>query len=105
MKPIYRLIIVMAGILLPADNSYVTGPVQIIGNASDANLESYQLEISPGTLDDTDQWSQIGEGDAEVSNALLLDWLGLPPDGDYVLRLKVEDKAENVVRSWGIREI
>ena len=86
----------LADILTPAGNSYVTEAIEIIGNAIDANLHHYRLEISPGSIDDASQWSPIGEGDTQVSNAELLNWRSLPPDGDYILRLLVQDKAENI---------
>jgi subtilase family serine protease/flagellar hook assembly protein FlgD/squalene cyclase len=86
----------LAEIVTPTDNSYVTAPIEITGNASDANLHHYRLDISPGSLDDASQWSQIGEGDAQVIHSILLNWRSLPPDGSYILRLMVQDKAENI---------
>jgi len=86
----------LAEILSPLADGYVTGPVAISGNASDANLLSYRLDIAPGTLADASQWSPIGAGAAAVNNATLLDWQSLPSDGAYVLRLEVLDRAENL---------
>lgn len=86
----------LAEILSPLADGYVTGPVAITGNASDDNLLSYRLDIAPGTLAEASQWSPIGAGDTEVSGATLLDWISLPPDGAYVLRLEVLDRAENL---------
>ena len=86
----------LAEILSPLADGYVTGPIAINGNATDANLLSYRLDIAPGTLADASRWSPIGAGAAEVDNATLLDWQSLPADGSYVLRLEVLDRAENL---------
>ncbi|RLC56384.1 MAG: hypothetical protein DRI30_05935, partial [Chloroflexi bacterium] len=85
----------LAVITTPADGSYVTAAIAIIGSASDANLDTYQLSVAPGDLTSATQWFDIGDSSLAVTGAKLLDWINLPPDGNQVLRLRVTDTAGN----------
>lgn len=80
----------------PITDSYVKGPIDILGSALDTNFVDYTLSIAPGNLESANQWSDFGNATTSVDTARLFDWQLLPADGAYVLRLIVKDKAGNV---------
>jgi len=81
-------------LLSPAAGGYVTAPGAVIGTASDVNLGSWSLDVSPGAVEAAYQWSPLGSGRASVPEATLADWAPLPPDGVYALRLAARDKVD-----------
>ncbi|MEP7181304.1 MAG: RHS repeat-associated core domain-containing protein [Betaproteobacteria bacterium] len=83
----------VAAITAPADGATVTGPVDVVGTASDANFLRYELAYSPAG-DDT--WTLLAEGTSAVTNGVLgkFDPTVLLND-QYTLRLTVFDKNEN----------
>ncbi len=83
------------GITLPADGSYVTGPMNVFGTVQDANLLQYTLAVAPGPKGSSQQFSTVGVGASPVNAGLLAQWMALPPDGVATLRLTATDKAGN----------
>ena len=83
-------------ITVPIAESYIKGPVDINGTATDLNFVDYTLSIAPGTVETANQWSELSNTTTAVDAARLLDWQLLPADGLYTLRLLVKDKADNV---------
>ena len=76
----------------PEDGSFVTAPGPILGTADDANLSEYTLEVAP---EGSQSFQELVTGSLPVVSGTLFVWAGLPPDGEYVLRLTVEDGAGN----------
>lgn len=83
----------LAEITAPAAEGYVKAPTAIVGTAADENLAAYRLEFAHGTCEQADRWSPIGQSQTPVQSADLAQWIALPPDGGYCLRLTVEDTA------------
>jgi len=81
-----------AGITSPADGA-VTGPVSIVGTASDTNFLRYELAYA---LAGEENYTLIAEGTTPVTDGTLgtLDPTTLVND-QYTLRLKVFDRSEN----------
>ncbi len=85
----------LAKLTAPASGAYVRSASDIVGVASDANLQEYHLEIAPGSKAAAQRWSPLGGGASSVEGGTLLAWQGLPIDGLHTLRLSVTDKAGN----------
>jgi subtilase family serine protease/Tol biopolymer transport system component/uncharacterized protein YfaP (DUF2135 family) len=85
-----------AAIVVPANGSYVTTPVEVRGSATDDNFVEYRLEAAPGEAGEASRWAEISVGTQPVTDGTLFSWEALPPDGRYALRLTVKDKADNV---------
>lgn len=83
----------LAQISAPQDGAAVNGSLRVLGSASDAHLQDYQLAVA--TPDDAaaDRWTPVFRGVSAVSDGELgvLD-LALA-EGDYRLRLRVTDRA------------
>jgi len=79
----------IAAITAPENDETITGPVPVLGTASDANLVSYELYIAPVG---TDNWVLIGSGSASITAGQLgtLDPT-LLVNGQYALQLQVTD--------------
>jgi RHS repeat-associated protein len=98
-----------AAITSPADGAAVTGPVAIIGTATDANFLRYELAYAPAG---EDTWTLLAEGNSAVANGTLgtFDPTTLLNDL-YTLRLTVFDKGQNestamvTVQAKGARKI
>ncbi len=84
-----------AAISQPANGGYMAGPGEIRGTATDLHFVDYQLAIAPGPAGSSQQFSELGSRAASVADGTLLDWLALPADGLYTLRLTVSDAAGN----------
>ena len=80
----------------PAAGSFVTGPSTVTGTAADPHLLVYRIEVAPAG---SAQWSEIGRAAAPVTAGILLSWQALPPDGDFQLRLRAEDRAGNAAEA------
>ncbi|MEZ4635500.1 MAG: transglycosylase domain-containing protein [Caldilineaceae bacterium] len=83
----------------PAPGGYISGQVEIRGNARGGNFRNYRLEFGPGL--DPVQWTQIGpEHGNQIENNVLefLDTTTLE-EGLYSLRLSVQQGDGNV-RQW-----
>jgi len=76
----------------PAEGDFVTGPLDVLGTASDANLARFTLDVAPTG---SSQFSPLASGEASVSGGVLTSWRALPPDGEVTLRLEAEDEAGN----------
>ncbi|HEY6324561.1 MAG TPA: CARDB domain-containing protein, partial [Thermoanaerobaculia bacterium] len=85
----------VVAILSPADGGTVTGPVDIVGTATDAHLVEYRLAVAPGPKATAAQFSNLGAGSSSVQSGRLLSWTALPPDGVVTLRLTAVDRAGN----------
>ena len=90
-----------AFIQAPAPGTVLAGgstPVIVTGLASDAHFESYELSFGPGTAPAF--YVSITTGTQTVSGGTLGSWnpVGLP-DGPYVLRLVVTDRAGRAAES------
>ncbi|MBX9627946.1 MAG: putative Ig domain-containing protein, partial [Gemmataceae bacterium] len=81
-------------ITAPAAGSRITGPVDVVGTASDANLVNYVLEAAPVG---TGVFTELFRGNTSVTAGVLgkFDPSGLPND-TYVLRLTATDAGGNV---------
>lgn len=93
----------------PVDNATITGPVDVIGTADDANLVRYRLELAPvGDLD----YTLLAERNEPVRGGALgvLDPTRLL-NGLYTLRLSVLDAggntsvAESVIQVDGLLKV
>jgi RHS repeat-associated protein len=82
-----------AAIVQPANNSEVTSPVDVVGNATDANFLKYRLEYAAAG---EDAFTLLTEGTSPVTNGLLgrFDPTLLIND-QYTLRLTVFDRGGN----------
>ncbi|MEM6797052.1 MAG: Ig-like domain repeat protein, partial [Acidobacteriota bacterium] len=76
----------------PAPGDFVTGPVAIVGTATDPHLGFYEVEISPAGAG---AFSVLLFGVDPVSGGALGTWQALPEDGAYDLRLIAEDAVRN----------
>lgn len=83
-------------ITVPAANTPIGAPVSVVGTASDANMESWKLELGSGVGQSLENLTVIGRGTDSIDNGELAKLIGLPPDGPATLRLTVEDKGGNV---------
>ena len=90
-----------AAITAPRDGSYVRSAVEVRGTAWDANLDKSTLEISEGLCSQAFKWAALGSTTTPVRDGLLGSWRGLPPDGDYCLRLTAVDKVGNRTETRG----
>ena len=79
----------------PLSEAFVTAPTPVVGTATDLNLESYRLEVAPGAIGESNQFSELSLGTQSVSDGLLTTWSALPADGRHTLRLTVVDAAGN----------
>jgi flagellar hook assembly protein FlgD len=89
-----------ASITAPDLNSVLTGTVQILGTASDTNLDNYRVEYGP--VSGAGPWSLISSVTTSVNSGTLATWVTsdqsgtvLVPNGNYILRLSVTDRAGN----------
>lgn len=85
----------VASITTPQNNGYITEGALIEGVASDLNLDEYRIEIAPGAVASAEQYSLLGTGVVPVDQGGLLEISVLPADGEYSLRLQVDDLAGN----------
>lgn len=85
----------VALITSPAANAPIGTMVPVVGTASDANMESWKLELGSGVGQNLQSLTIIGRGAGNVVNAELARLVGLPPDGPATLRLTVVDKGGN----------
>ena len=85
----------LAKLTAPANGGYVRAATDIVGVASDANLQDYRIDIAQGSKAAAQRWSPLGSGTASVDGGKLTAWQGLPQDGVHTLRLTVTDKAGN----------
>jgi hypothetical protein len=84
----------VAAITSPADDATVTGPVTIIGTATDPNFLRYELAYAPAG---DGNFTVLSEGTSAVTNGTLgtFDPTTLLNDL-YTLRLRVFDRGENM---------
>jgi penicillin-binding protein 1C len=86
-------------IVSPEPGGYVSGRVEIRGNARGGNFRNYRIEFGPGL--DPQEWTQIGpEHGNQVENGTLefFETTGLA-EGLYTLRLVVQ-QGDGSVRQW-----
>lgn len=83
----------LAQISAPQDGAAVSGALRVLGSASDAHLQDYQLAIATPEDAAADRWTPVFRGVSPVSDGELgvLD-LALA-EGDYRLRLRANDRA------------
>lgn len=79
----------------PVGGGYVKQAIDILGSVSDSHLSAYVLSIASGSQDVATRWSELGRGSLAVSDASLLQWRTLPPDGLHTLKLTADDGAQN----------
>lgn len=85
----------------PAVGAAVGASLAVIGRASDANFDRFELDLAvPGS---TPSFERIAEGSDAVVDGLLATVLSPASDGPYLLRLRVFDRAGHV--SEAFREI
>ncbi len=86
-------------ITFPAPGGYISGQVEIRGNARGGDFRNYRIEFGPGL--EPAEWTQIGpEHGNQVENNVLefLDTTTLA-EGLYTLRLSVQ-QGDGSVRQW-----
>jgi Tol biopolymer transport system component/flagellar hook assembly protein FlgD/fibronectin type 3 domain-containing protein len=77
------------------EGSFISQGSAITGTAFDDNLARWNLEIARGACNASlHEWVNLKSGSAAVAAAPLVTWTKLVEDGDYCLRLTVEDKVE-----------
>ena len=74
---------------------YVKGPVSVMGTCFDENLDKYVVEISAGECGDAFKWAPIRTSTVPVVDGVIALWSGLPPDGQYCLRVSAADRVGN----------
>lgn len=82
-------------VIASPNGTFVRAPLQILGTASDANLESWRLEIASGAPGVAFGFVDLASGISGVNDSILAELISLPPDGQYTLRLVVRDRAGN----------
>jgi len=90
-------------IATPAPGGFVGEPLAVVGTAADPNLVSYRLGLAQGPAETAGPFTELGGGSAEVVGGPLYEWLALPGDGLYTLRLTATDAAGN--RSSALAEV
>lgn len=86
-----------ASITSPVENAVVSGMVTVTGTASDVNFNSYKLEYGIGAAPTS--WTIISTSTTQVLNNTLGIWDTLKlANGSYMLRLTVNDNANNTVQ-------
>ncbi|MFC1714214.1 two-component regulator propeller domain-containing protein [Candidatus Poribacteria bacterium] len=74
----------------PETNTFVKGEVVIAGIANDANFTGYRIELRQNQ--DSAEWETLIESGKRRQNDVLLNWdTSLYPDGEYFIKLIVED--------------
>lgn len=75
----------------PAECDYLQGDIEIVGTATDVNLDGWNLAYQSG---DSDNWTVIASGDTGVIEGVLATWdTSDLPACAYTLRLRVFDRA------------
>ncbi|MPZ48963.1 MAG: hypothetical protein GEU75_06580 [Dehalococcoidia bacterium] len=79
-------------IFSPSAGQTVSGTVTITGRATSSRFEEYRLEFGPGSSPAA--WTRISTSDDEEDSGTLGRWnTSNLPEGDYTLRLTVEDRT------------
>jgi len=86
----------VANIVLPQNNQEVFGEVLVYGTAFDDNFDKYIVEYGEGSEPLT--WVNISESTTSVQFGELCKWNVLSLNGNYTLRLTVNDKASHSVQ-------
>ncbi|HVH35601.1 MAG TPA: Ig-like domain repeat protein, partial [Tahibacter sp.] len=84
-----------AALTAPIENSVLPrggAAVGIMGTATDAQFDSYRVELLPGS---SQSGLLLASGNSAVEAAELGRWTVNEADGDYQLRLRVRDRAGN----------
>ena len=82
----------------------VGGAVQVNGTAAGADFASYRVLIGQGL--NPQEWIQIGEGDAPVTNGLLAEWNTEGLSGLYAIQLQVvrtDQRVDSAVAQVTVR--
>jgi uncharacterized surface protein with fasciclin (FAS1) repeats len=80
------------GISAPADGATVSGSVEVMGYAADADFSKWQLDLLPGGDPDAAIFLALGNQPGEVKYTL--NTVGLP-EGEHALRLRVVRSDSN----------
>jgi membrane carboxypeptidase/penicillin-binding protein len=83
-----------AGILMPEIFSYVSGLVEIKGNAGGEGFTAFQVRIGEGL--NPRQWLQIGEGRAPTRGGTLAEWDTSGLNGLYAIQLQVIRQDQSI---------
>ncbi|MDJ0852191.1 MAG: CARDB domain-containing protein [Myxococcota bacterium] len=78
----------------PQEGGFVLADGEIRGVVDDANPGEYELLFSPVAIDDVGQATSLVLAQGS-RNGLLYTWRAPPPDGQYRLYLRAQDRAEN----------
>jgi subtilase family serine protease/Tol biopolymer transport system component/flagellar hook assembly protein FlgD len=76
-------------------DSFVKAPLVFSGTASDANLESWRIELASGPASTALAWAVLATGTSSVVSGPIAELVSLPSDGVYTVRLVVRDRAGN----------
>ncbi|MFA5073213.1 MAG: fibronectin type III domain-containing protein [Nitrospirota bacterium] len=90
-----------AQITAPATNAVLKDAVPVTGTASDTNIDTYKVEYGPAS--GSGPWNLISSATTSVTSSTLATWVTndstnavLVPNGSYLLKLTVTDKAGNI---------
>ena len=83
----------IAVITTPVDGSAVRGDLRIVGSATDTHFHRYRIAIAPASGPSSGQFSDLFEGESPVVASPLFEASLSRPEGEYLLRLTVDDRA------------
>lgn len=83
----------VASITAPASGAAVRDRLRVEGTADDPHFASYRIALAPAAGAGAGQFSDLFDGEAAVVGGRLFEATLTRPEGDYVLRLTVEDRA------------
>jgi len=84
-------------ITAPSANQRVSGELQITGRANTPGLRTYSIEWGRGT--DPASWVTVMTSNRRIAGGVLGTWNTLlAPDGDYTLRVRVDDEQFGTLR-------
>ena len=82
-------------IVFPEEGTFVTGTVAITGTASDINFKRYEIQIGSGAV--PANWETLTENTAPRKANVLFTWESGDLEGEYTLKLIVEDLIHDQV--------
>ncbi len=83
----------VAAITTPAPGAAVRDGLRVEGTADDLHFAGYRIALAPASGAGAGQFSDLFDGEAAVVGGRLFEATLSRPEGEYVLRLTVEDRA------------
>jgi subtilase family serine protease/flagellar hook assembly protein FlgD/fibronectin type 3 domain-containing protein len=89
----------VATIVAPIEGQVIAGAsaFKITGSASDTNFDHYELAYASAQAPNS--WTLIATSPIAVDSDVLTTWTPAVPDGNYRLRLRAYDKANNITET------